>query len=220
MQLRQSEKLKIDLVETHIDFMSFTSHKLYGPKGIGALYINSNNPKGKLAQRLFGGTQESSIRPGTLNVPAIVGFGKAIEICEDEIMKDYEHTINLRDRFYKNIKSKLDGVTINGSMKERLPNNLNFFVDGISADKLMLELRDLAFSSSSACDSGSLKPSRILKAIGLTDVQALSSVRFGFGRFNTKEEVDYASDKFIDAVNKLGILNNKLLYNKQIEKQS
>ena len=211
-------KLKFDLVETHVDFMSFTAHKLYGPKGIGALYINSNNPKAKLAQRLFGGTQEGSIKPGTLNVPAIVGFGKAIEICEDEMMKDYEHTINLRDRFYKNVKSNLDGVFINGSMNARLPNNLNFFVDGIPADKLMLELRDLAFSNSSACDSGSLKPSRILKAIGLTDAQALSSVRFGFGRLNTKEEIDYASDKFVEAVNKLRTLNNKALYNKQTGK--
>ena len=198
--------------------MSFTAHKLYGPKGIGALYINSNNPKAKLAQRLFGGSQEGSIKPGTLNVPAIVGFGKAIEICEDEMMKDYEHTINLRDRFYKNVKSNLDGIFINGSMNARLPNNLNFFVDGIPADKLMLELRDLAFSNSSACDSGSLKPSRILKAIGLTDAQALSSVRFGFGRLNTKEEIDYASDKFVEAVNKLRTLNNKALYNKQTGK--
>ena len=164
----------------HIDFMSFTAHKLYGPKGIGALYINSNNLKTKLAQRIFGGTQEGSIKPGTLNVPAIVGFGKAIEICEDELMKDYLHTLELRDRFYKNIVSNLDDVTVNGTMKERLPNNLNFFIEGIRADKLMLELRDLAFSNSSACASGSNKPSRILKAIGLTDEQCFIFCKIWF----------------------------------------
>lgn len=201
-------KINFDLQDMNIDFLSFTAHKLYGPKGIGALYINSKNPRTKLSQRLFGGTQEGSIKPGTLNVPAIVGFGKAIEICEEEMKKDYDHTIGLRDRFYKNIISNLDGVTMNGTLKERLPNNLNFFIDGIRADKLMIELRDLAFSNSSACASGSTKPSRILKAIGLTDEQALSSVRFGFGRFNTKEEIEYASQKFIDTVNRLRYLKH------------
>ena len=204
----------------NIDFMSFTAHKLYGPKGIGALYINSKNPKTKLAPIIFGGAQEGSIKPGTLNVPAIVGFGKAIEICEDELMKDSLHTLELRDRFYKNIVSNLDNVTVNGTMKERLPNNLNFFIEGIRADKLMLELRDLAFSNSSACSSDSNKPSKILKAIGLTDEQAMCSVRFGFGRFNTKEEIDYASNKVIEAVNKLRTFNNKTLYNKRTVEQS
>jgi len=200
-------KINFDIKEMNIDFLSFTAHKLYGPKGIGALYINSKNPKTILSQRLFGGTQENSIKPGTLNVPAIVGFGKAIELCDEEMTKDYDQTITLRDRFHKNIISNLEGVFINGSIKERLPNNINFYVDGIRADKLMLELRDLAFSNSSACASGSTKPSRILKAIGLTDEQALSSVRFGFGRFNTKDEIEYASQKFIDAVNKLRTKN-------------
>lgn len=200
-------KIKFDLVDMNIDFLSFTAHKLYGPKGIGALYINNKNPKAKLAKRLFGGAQEGSIKPGTLNVPAIVGFGRAIEICNEEINNDYASTINLRDKFYKNIISNLDGVFVNGSIKDRLPNNLNFYVEGVRAYKLMLELRDLAFSNSSACASGSTKPSRILKAIGLTDEQALCSVRFGFGRFNTKEEIEYASNKFISAVNKIRSLN-------------
>ena len=214
-------KIKFDVSEMNIDFLSFTAHKLYGPKGIGALYINNNNPKAKLAKRLFGGSQEGSIKPGTLNVPAIVGFGKAIEICSQEIVKDYDLTISLRDKFYKNIVSNLNDVSINGSMQDRLPNNLNFFVDGVRADKLMLELRDLAFSNSSACSSGSTKPSRILKAIGLTDVQALSSVRFGFGRFNISEEIEYASQRVIDTVNKLRTFNtNKSLNNKQIVEQS
>ena len=214
-------KIKFDVSEMNIDFLSFTAHKLYGPKGIGALYINNNNPKAKLAKRLFGGSQEGSIKPGTLNVPAIVGFGKAIEICSQDMAKDFDLTISLRDKFYKNIVSNLNDVSINGSMQDRLPNNLNFFVDGVRADKLMLELRDLAFSNSSACSSGSTKPSRILKAIGLTDVQALSSVRFGFGRFNISEEIEYASQRVIDTVNKLRTFNtDKSLNNKQIVEQS
>ena len=206
-------KIKFDLIDMHLDFLSFTAHKLYGPKGIGALYINSKNPGTKLSQRIFGGTQENAIRPGTLNVPAIVGFGKAIEICDEEMTNDYDHTIFLRDRFYKNILSNLSDVLINGSIKDRLPNNINLCIDGVHADKLMLELRDLAFSNSSACASGSTKPSRILKAIGLSDEQSFSSVRFGFGRFNTKEEIDYASKKIIEAVNKLKTLReNKSNY--------
>lgn len=214
-------KIKFDIPEMNINFLSFTAHKLYGPKGIGALYINNNKPKAKLAKRLFGGSQEGSIKPGTLNVPAIVGFGKAIEICSEEMKNDYEHTITLRDKFYKKIVSNLDGVSVNGSMKDRLPNNLNFFVDGVRADKLMLELRDLAFSNSSACASGSTKPSRILKAIGLTDDQALSSVRFGFGRFNTSEEIEYASQRIIEAINKLRTINkNKSHTNKRMVEQS
>ncbi len=214
-------KIKFIPSEMNIDFMSFTAHKLYGPKGTGALYINTKNSKTKLSQRMFGGTQEGTIKPGTLNVPAIVGFGKAIELCDEEMGKDYDHTIFLRDKFYKNIVSNLEGVVINGSMKDRLPNNINFFIDGVHADKLMLELRDLAFSNSSACASGSTKPSRILKAIGLTDEQALSSVRFGFGRFNTKEEIDYASQRVIEAVNKLRTFNkNKSQINKRIVEQS
>ncbi len=208
-------KLKFDVSENHIDFMSFTAHKLYGPKGIGALYINNKNPKTKLAQRLFGGTQEGSIKPGTLNVPAIVGFGKAIEICEDELEKDFNHTLNLRDRFKKKLISNLDGVFINGSMKDRLPNNLNFYFQDVRADKLMLELRDLAFSNSSACASGSNKPSSILKAIGLKDEQALCSVRFGFGRFNTIDEIDYSSAKVIEAINKLRTFNKTKSQNKK-----
>lgn len=204
-------KIEFNLNEMNIDFLSFTAHKIYGPKGIGALFINNNNPKAKLAKRLFGGTQESAIKPGTLNVPAIVGFGKAIEICQDEMTKDFNHTLDLRDKFYKNVISNLDGISINGSLKDRLPNNLNFSVSGIRADKLMLELRDLAFSNSSACASGSMKPSRILKAIGLTDEQALCSVRFGFGRFNTISEIDYASQRVIEAVDNLRTLSKDKL---------
>ncbi len=204
-------KIKFDLNELNVDFISFTAHKIYGPKGIGGLFIRNRKPNIKLSQRIFGGGQENGIRPGTLNVPAIVGFGKAIEICNAELGKDFNHTSSLRDLLYNNLVSNIDGVLINGSLKQRLPNNLNVHIEGVSTNKLMLELRDLAFSNSSACSSGSSKPSRILKALGLSDEEAFSSVRFGIGRFNTKDEIEYASNEIIEAVQKIRTLNKKKL---------
>src|SRR5690606_3498379 len=192
----------------NVDFVSFTAHKLYGPKGIGALFIKSERQYSLLKNIIWGGTQERNIRPGTLNVPSIVGFGKAIEILDSELESDYEHTKSLRDRLYKNIIANLDDVKINGSISSRLPNNLNLLIEKVKADKLMLELRDLAFSNSSACASGSSKPSRILKAIGLSDEQALSSVRFGLSKFNTIEEIEYSAERIVDAVNKIRQLNH------------
>lgn len=201
-------KLRINLSKLNVDFVSFTAHKLYGPKGIGALFIKSDRQYSFLNNIIWGGTQERNIRPGTSNVPSIVGFGKAIEILDSELEDDYEHTISLRDRLYKNIISNLDDVKINGSITSRLPNNLNLLIEKVKADKLMLELRDLAFSNSSACASGSSKPSRILKAIGLSDEQALSSVRFGISKFNTIEEIDYSAERIIEAINKIRQLNH------------
>jgi len=201
-------KLRINLSKLNVDFVSFTAHKLYGPKGIGALFIKSERQYSLLKNIIWGGTQERNIRPGTLNVPSIVGFGKAIEILDSELESDYEHTKSLRDRLYKNIIANLDDVKINGSISSRLPNNLNLLIEKVKADKLMLELRDLAFSNSSACASGSSKPSRILKAIGLSDEQALSSVRFGLSKFNTIEEIEYSAERIVDAVNKIRQLNH------------
>jgi len=201
-------KLRINLSKLNVDFVSFTAHKLYGPKGIGALFIKSERQYSLLKNIIWGGTQERNIRPGTLNVPSIVGFGKAIEILDSELESDYEHIKSLRDRLYKNIIANLDDVKINGSISSRLPNNLNLLIEKVKADKLMLELRDLAFSNSSACASGSSKPSRILKAIGLSDEQALSSVRFGLSKFNTIEEIEYSAERIVDAVNKIRQLNH------------
>lgn len=201
-------KLRINLSKLNVDFVSFTAHKLYGPKGIGALFIKSERQYSLLKNIIWGGTQERNIRPGTLNVPSIVGFGKAIEILDSELESDYEHTKSLRDRLYKNIIANLDDVKINGSISSRLPNNLNLLIEKVKADKLMLELRDLAFSNSSACASGSSKPSRILKTIGLSDEQALSSVRFGLSKFNTIEEIEYSAERIVDAVNKIRQLNH------------
>lgn len=200
-------KIRFTPSELNIDLMSFTAHKFYGPKGIGALFLNHKNPKTKLAKIFFGGDQENSIRPGTLNVPSIVGLGKAIEICSFELEKDFNHSKNLRDRLLQKLFSNINGIYLNGAQKERLPNNLNFYIENVKSDKLMLELRDLAFSNSSACSAASTKPSRILKALGLSDEQAFSTVRFGIGRFNTIDEIDYAADRIIEAVNKIRVLS-------------
>lgn len=209
-------KIEFDLNNTNIDLMSFTAHKLYGPKGIGALYVRNLSPKIKIEPRVFGGTQENNLRAGTLNVPAIVGFGKAVEICGYEIKKDFDHTLRLRDKFLQKLISNLDGIFLNGSANKRLPNNLNFYIENVPSDKLMLELRDIAFSSSSACSAGTGKPSRILKAIGLSDEQAFSTVRFGIGRFNTIEEIEYASERIIEAVNKIRVLSKTNTNQKQL----
>ena len=200
-------KIKIDVNEMNIDFLSFSSHKIYGPKGIGGLFIRKGLEK-KITPLIFGGGQEKGIRPGTLNVPAIVGFGKAAEICSNEFEKDFHHTKNLRDILYKNILSSLDFISLNGDKENRLPGNLNLLIKGIKADNLISNIRDIAFSSGATCSSESGKPSRILKAIGLDDEDSKCCIRIGVGRFNTIEEINYASQKFIDEITKLKLKRN------------
>ena len=200
-------KIIIDVNEMNIDFLSFSSHKIYGPKGIGGLFIRKGLEK-KITPLIFGGGQEKGIRPGTLNVPAIVGFGKAAEICSNEFEKDFHHTKNLRDILYKNILSSLDFISLNGDKENRLPGNLNLLIKGIKADTLISNIRDIAFSSGATCSSESGKPSRILKAIGLDDEDSKCCIRIGVGRFNTIEEINYASQKFIDEITKLKLKRN------------
>ncbi|MFN3873052.1 MAG: cysteine desulfurase family protein [Ignavibacterium sp.] len=200
-------KIKIDVNEMNIDFLSFSSHKIYGPKGIGGLFIRKGLEK-KITPLIFGGGQEKGIRPGTLNVPAIVGFGKAAEICSNEFEKDFHHTKKLCDILYKNILSSLDFISLNGDKENRLPGNLNLLIKGIKADTLISNIRDIAFSSGATCSSESGKPSRILKAIGLDDEDSKCCIRIGVGRFNTIEEINYASEKFIDEITKLKLKRN------------
>ncbi len=200
-------KIIIDVNEMNIDFLSFSSHKIYGPKGIGGLFIRKGLEK-KITPLIFGGGQEKGIRPGTLNVPAIVGFGKAAEICSNEFEKDFHHTKNLRDILYKNILSSLDFISLNGDKENRLPGNLNLLIKGIKADTLISNIRDIAFSSGATCSAESGKPSRILKAIGLDDEDSKCCIRIGLGRFNTIEEINYASQKFIDEITKLKLKRN------------
>ena len=196
-------KIPINVEEYNIDIASFSSHKIYGPKGIGALYLRSKNPKVKISPQIFGGGHERNIRPGTLNVPSIVGFGKAAEICSEIMKEEFTFTSGLRDKLYQGIISYLDDVSLNGSKNNRLPNNLNLCFKHVKADSLINEIREIAVSTGAACSSASTKPSHVLKAIGLSDELASSSIRFGVGRFNTIEEIEYTIEKIFNTVNNL-----------------
>ena len=183
-------KVPVDVETLGVDLMSFTAHKLYGPKGVGALYVRRRNPRVRLAAQMDGGGHERGFRSGTLNVPGIVGFGMAAELCRQEMARDADQTRRLRDKLHDGICAGLDRVTLNGHPTERLPNTLNLSFGGIEADALLLALPDVALSSSSACTSASIEPSHVLRAISLSDDQARGAVRFSLGRFTTEAEID------------------------------
>lgn len=195
-------KIPLNVKEMNIDIASFSAHKIYGPKGIGALYINSKNPGLKFTPLLFGGGHENNLRPGTLNVPGIVGFGKAVEISNKVMGEESARLKELRDRLFIGITSELEDVYLNGSLENRLPNNLNLSFKYIKAENIMNGMREIAVATGSACTSASLKPSHVLKAIGLPDDLARSSIRFGLGRFNTEEEINYTIKKIVSVVKK------------------
>lgn len=194
-------KMKFDVKLNNADLVSFSAHKIYGPKGIGALYIRKKTPKIKIAAQLHGGGQERDLRSGTLNVPAIVGFAKAMEVSQSGLTEEFSRVQQLRDRLSDGIMSQLSGIVLNGHPEKRLPNNLNISIKGVNIDTLLLRLRDLALSSGSACTSGKQEPSHVLKAIGVDRDLLKSTLRFGIGRFNTIEEIDYTIKRFIEAVN-------------------
>jgi cysteine desulfurase len=196
-------KTEFDVNKYNIDLASFSAHKNYGPKGIGALFIKKKNPKINLPPLLFGGGQQNNLRSGTLNVPAIVGFGRALEISQLYMKEETERIKYLRDKFYNSICDKIDEIFLNGHPDKRLSNNLNISIGNINVDSLILELRDIAFSTGSACASGNTEPSHVLKAIGVKKELLHSTIRFGLSRFTTEEEIDYCIDKIIDAVNKI-----------------
>ncbi len=196
-------KVPIDVQKMQIDLASFTAHKLYGPKGIGALYVRRRDPQVRLAIQMDGGGHERGFRSGTLNVTGIVGFGKAAQICQEEMETERRRLTFLRDKLKNGLRSALSDVTINGHETQRLPGNLNLSFVGVESDSLMARLSDVALSSGSACNSGEVTPSYVLKAISLPDALALSAVRFGLGRFNTEEEVDYVIGRCVEAVNGL-----------------
>ena len=196
-------KIPFDVQESNVDIASFSAHKIYGPKGIGGIFIRSKNKKVKVAPMIFGGGQENDIRSGTLNVPGIVGFGKAVEICSRVMEEEYSRLKYLRDKLLNKLQSNLDEVIINGTMEKRIPNNLNLCFKYVRSNAFLSSLKEVAVSTGSACNSASLKPSRILKAIGLSDELANSSIRFGLGRFNTEEEIDYTAKRIIEVVNHL-----------------
>jgi cysteine desulfurase len=193
---------KIPFVVNDVDLVSFSAHKVYGPKGIGALYISNRNPKIRISPQIFGGGHENGLRSGTLNVPAIVGFGKALEITSRKFETENSKLASYRNKMLNKF-SELGDIRLNGDPDNRLPNNLNICFEGVRSENFIMNLRNIAVSTGSACTSASLKPSHVLKAIGLTDELARSSIRFGLGRFNTDEEIDYVIDEVIKTVKML-----------------
>jgi cysteine desulfurase len=196
-------KISVDVEKMHIDLLSFSGHKFYAPKGTGGLIIRKKNPRIKVIPLLYGGGQEKGIRPGTLNIPGIAGLGKAAEICNSVLEEESKKIRSLRDRLWTELKNNCGSIALNGSLLSRLPNNLNISFQGIRASRMITDLRELAFSTGSACASESEKPSPVLKAIGLEDDRIFSSIRLGIGRFTTEEEIDFAATRITETVNKI-----------------
>jgi len=196
-------KIPVDVNRDGIDLLSISAHKMYGPKGVGALYVRRKNPRVQVAAIIDGGGHERGMRSGTLNVPGIVGFGKACEICQSEMAEESRRLSGLRDRLKDGIFAKLDEVYVNGSTEHRLPHNLNISFAYVEGESLLMGINDIAVSSGSACTSATLEPSYVLKALGVGEDLAHTSIRFGLGRFNTAEEVDYTVDRVVETVNRL-----------------
>jgi len=196
-------KIPVDVQKDGIDLMSISAHKIYGPKGVGALYVRRKNPRVQLAAIIDGGGHERGMRSGTLNVPGIVGLGKACELCQNEMENESKELRRLREKLTHSIMSRLDETFINGSMEHRLPHNINISFAYVEGESLLMGINDIAVSSGSACTSATLEPSYVLKALGVGEDLAHTSIRFGIGRFNTEEEVDYVADRVVDTVTRL-----------------
>jgi cysteine desulfurase len=196
-------KVPVDVQKDNIDLLAISAHKIYGPKGVGALYVRRRNPRVQLAAIIDGGGHERGMRSGTLNVPGIVGLGAACEVAQKDMPEEAKRLRALRDKLKAGLEAKLDEVFINGSMEHRLPNNLNMSFAYVEGESLLMGINDIAVSSGSACTSATLEPSYVLKALGVGEDLAHTSIRFGLGRFNTEEEVDYVTDKMVQVVSKL-----------------
>src|SRR5947209_5738617 len=196
-------KIPVNVLADGVDVLSLTAHKLYGPKGVGALYVRRRNPRVQITAQMDGGGHERGMRSGTLNVPGIVGLGKACEIARTEMVEESKRLSFLRDKLKDRLLTEPDEAYINGTMEHHLPHNLNISFAYVEGESLLMGINDIAVSSGSACTSATLEPSYVLKALGAGDDLAHSSIRFGLGRFNTEEEVDYVANKVIDVVKKL-----------------
>jgi cysteine desulfurase len=196
-------KVPVDVNAMNIDLLSFTAHKIYGPKGVGALFVRRKNPRVRCAPLVDGGGHERGMRSGTLNVPGIVGFGKAVELAVEEMDREKERLTRLRNKLHDIIMSQATDVFPNGDMEQRLPGNLNLSFAFVEGESLLMEMSDVALSSGSACTSATLDPSHVLMALGVEDELAHSSIRFGLGRFSTEEEVEYVGNKIVKAINRL-----------------
>jgi cysteine desulfurase len=206
-------KLPVDVAALNVDLMSFSAHKMYGPKGVGALYLRRSGDNAvRLAAQIDGGGQESGLRSGTLNVPGIVGFAKAMELCLAEMHGERERLAAMRDRLYAGLAASLDGVTLHGPVLEqrasRLPGNLNCGFAYVDGEALMMNMGNLAVSSGSACTSSNPEPSHVLRALGLNEDQTRASLRFGLGRFNTMEHVEFAIEHVAATVQRLRKLSS------------
>ena len=196
-------KIPVDVQEMGIDLMSFTAHKMYGPKGVGALYVRKKAPRVRIAPMIDGGGHERGMRSGTLPVPLIVGFGKACELCEQEMPTESVRLAKMRDHLQAGIMNSLEEVYLNGHPTQRLPHNLNISFAYVEGESLLMGVKEIALSSGSACTSATLEPSYVLRALGVGSDLAHSSIRFGLGRFNTDEEIDYTIKRIIEIVTKL-----------------
>jgi cysteine desulfurase len=196
-------KVPVNVNKDNIDLLSISAHKLYGPKGVGALYVRRRNPRVQLTAQIDGGGHERGMRSGTLNVPGIAGMGEACELCQKEMAQESRRLGALRDKLKDGLSKALDEVYINGSMESRLSHNLNMSFAFVEGESLLMGINDVAVSSGSACTSATLEPSYVLKALGAGDDLAHSSIRFGLGRFTTEEEVDYVIGKVVDVVGRL-----------------
>jgi len=196
-------KIPVDVNEAGVDLLCASGHKIYGPKGVGFLYVRRKNPRVRLVAQMDGGGHERGMRSGTLNVPGIVGLGAAAEVARLDLDSDAEHSVTLRERFEARVFKALDQVFINGDEDNRLPGCSNLSFAYVEGESLIMGIPNLAVSSGSACTSASLEPSHVLQSMGVGDELAHSSIRFGFGRLTTEEEADYAADEIIRAVNKL-----------------
>jgi cysteine desulfurase len=196
-------KVPVDVMRDQIDLLSLTAHKMYGPKGIGALYVRRKDPRVQLAAQMDGGGHERGMRSGTLNVPGIVGFAEACAISRREMPEESARLSRLRDRLRARLEAELDEVYVNGCWEHRLPHNLNMSFAYVEGESLLMGLNDVAVSSGSACTSATLQPSYVLKALGVDDDLAHSSIRFGLGRFNTEEQLDYVGGRVVEVVRNL-----------------
>jgi len=200
-------KLPLDVNELGIDLLSLSAHKMYGPKGVGALYVRRQGPRVRLEPLFDGGGHERGLRSGTLPVPLVVGFGAACVLCREEMADEGERLTRLRERLRRGLQEQLEGVYLNGHPTERLPGNLNLSFEWVDGEALLMSLKNVAVSSGSACTSASVEPSYVLRALGVSDELARGSLRFGLGRFTTEEEVDYVIEEVVRVVRRLRALS-------------
>lgn len=196
--------IPIDVEEMNVDMLSLSGHKIYGPKGVGALYVRKRIPRIKLAPITFGGGHERGFRSGTLNIPGIVGLGKALEIAKDEMKSESERLKSLRDKLWSSLKEDISNLELNGHPTKRLPHNLNFFIPGVEAKSLLVQLKnDIAISAGSACTSTTVEPSHVILGLGFDENRAYSSIRIGLGKNSQKLDVLYVKDKLYNSISSL-----------------